>query len=65
MTTPLTYLLLIVVLITPFAVLGLIARQPHREGHLRFRLGHDLDAVRTRFEEHPSWPHPGVLGERR
>ncbi|MCI4674480.1 hypothetical protein [Candidatus Mycolicibacterium alkanivorans] len=29
------------------------------------RVEHDLDAVRTRFEEHPVWPSPGVLGERR
>lgn len=29
------------------------------------RIEHDLDAVRTRFEQHPSWPSPGVLGERR
>ncbi len=29
------------------------------------RVNHDLDAIRTRFEEHPSWPSPGVLGERR
>ena len=26
---------------------------------------HDADAIRTRFEEHPSWPSSGVLGERR
>jgi hypothetical protein len=29
------------------------------------RLNHDLDAVRSRFEEHPSWPQPGAIGERR
>ncbi|AKK29671.1 hypothetical protein [Mycobacterium sp. EPa45] len=29
------------------------------------RISHDLDAVRTRFEQHPSWPSSGVLGERR
>lgn len=29
------------------------------------RIGHDLDAVRTRFEQHPVWPSSGVLGERR
>lgn len=23
------------------------------------RIGHDLDAVRTRFEEHPAWPGSG------
>ncbi|MGY4709720.1 hypothetical protein ACXDF8_09225 [Mycolicibacterium sp. CBM1] len=29
------------------------------------RIAHDLDAVRTRFEQHPSWPSSGALGERR
>ncbi len=29
------------------------------------RVGHELDAIRTRFEEHPVWPSPGVFGERR
>lgn len=29
------------------------------------RISHDLDAVRTRFEQHPVWPSSGVLGERR
>jgi hypothetical protein len=23
------------------------------------RIGHDLDAVRTRFEQHPTWPSSG------
>ncbi|MCV7253894.1 MULTISPECIES: hypothetical protein [Mycobacteriaceae] len=29
------------------------------------RIQHDLDAIRTRFEEAPAWPSSGVLGERR
>jgi hypothetical protein len=29
------------------------------------RISHDADAVRTRFEHHPSWPRSGALGERR
>lgn len=29
------------------------------------RVNHDLDAIRSRFEDHPSWPVSGVLGERR
>jgi hypothetical protein len=29
------------------------------------RISHDLDAVRTRFEQHPVWPSSGALGERR
>ncbi|CAN5651525.1 hypothetical protein BH10ACT9_BH10ACT9_26540 [soil metagenome] len=88
MTTALTYLLLIAVLLAPFAVIGFIARQAHRDGHLHWhldqfrisapmwgrlfeddadmrRIGHDLDAVRTRFEQHPSWPESGAVGERR
>ena len=30
-----------------------------------FRVEHDLDAIRTRFERHPMWPSSGALGERR
>jgi hypothetical protein len=30
-----------------------------------FRVAHDVDAVRTRFEHQPSWPSSGVRGERR
>ena len=29
------------------------------------RAEHDLDAIRTRFEQHPTWPSAGALGERR
>ncbi|WP_319429687.1 hypothetical protein [Mycobacterium sp. RTGN5] len=29
------------------------------------RTDHDLDAIRTRFEQHPVWPSSGALGERR
>jgi hypothetical protein len=29
------------------------------------RVHHDLDAVRTRFENQPAWPSSGALGERR
>jgi hypothetical protein len=29
------------------------------------RTGHDIDAIRTRFEHAPAWPASGVLGERR
>jgi hypothetical protein len=29
------------------------------------RISHDLDAMRTRFEQHPAWPSSGALGERR
>ncbi|WP_029108323.1 hypothetical protein [Mycobacterium sp. URHD0025] len=30
-----------------------------------YRAGHDLDAIRSRFEHQPAWPSAGVLGERR
>lgn len=30
-----------------------------------FRIAHDVDAIRTRFEQHPSWPASGAMGERR
>ena len=29
------------------------------------RVQHDVDAIRTRFEEHPSWPLSSASGERR
>ena len=29
------------------------------------RVEHDLDAIRTRFEQNPVWPASGALGERR
>ena len=30
-----------------------------------FRIDHDVDAVRTRFEKQPFWPGSGSLSERR
>ncbi|WP_102141680.1 hypothetical protein [Mycobacterium hubeiense] len=30
-----------------------------------FRVEHDVDAVRTRFEQQPAWPSSGAVGERR
>jgi hypothetical protein len=30
-----------------------------------YRMQHDLDAIRTRFERQPVWPSSGALGERR
>jgi hypothetical protein len=29
------------------------------------RMEHELDAIRTRFEQQPAWPMSGALGERR
>lgn len=30
-----------------------------------WRIEHDLDAIRTRFERQPAWPSSGAVGERR
>jgi hypothetical protein len=30
-----------------------------------FRVEHDVDAIRTRFEQQPFWPASGAQGERR
>jgi len=30
-----------------------------------FRIAHDTDAARTRFERNPFWPKSGAMGERR
>jgi hypothetical protein len=30
-----------------------------------YRIGHDVDAIRTRFEKQPFWPSSGATGERR
>jgi len=30
-----------------------------------FRIDHDVDAVRTRFEQHPFWPASGSMSEGR
>lgn len=30
-----------------------------------FRIAHDADAIRTRFEQQPFWPASGARGERR
>jgi hypothetical protein len=29
------------------------------------RVEHDLEAIRTRFEQNPAWPFSGAVGERR
>ncbi len=70
-------LIALMILIAPFAVaagLGLVA---HRTGIFRFsgrysvddrdalRIDHDVDAIRTRFEQHPFWPTSGSLSEGR
>lgn len=75
-----TVALALIILISPLAVAAAVGWAAQRSNILRFRLdlfdipfndyetyraGHDLDAVRSRFEHHPSWPSAGVLGERR
>ena len=30
-----------------------------------YRIEHDVDAIRTRFERNPMWPASGAMGERR
>jgi hypothetical protein len=30
-----------------------------------YRVQHDVDAIRTRFEQQPSWPRSSASGERR
>ncbi len=30
-----------------------------------YRVEHDVDAIRTRFEQQPFWPSSGAMGERR
>ncbi|MGV0815720.1 hypothetical protein ABQF34_27530 [Mycolicibacterium boenickei] len=72
-----TVALALIILVSPFVVAAVVSWAAHRDGILRFRMdlfspdydsyraGHDLDAIRTRFEHHPSWPTAGASGERR
>ena len=75
-----TVALALSILILPFAVAAAVSWAAHRGNVLRFRLdlfdlempdyetyraGHDLEAIRSRFERRPSWPSAGALGERR
>lgn len=87
MGNALTLLLLVAVLLAPFAVVATIATLAQRSGYLRWHLDqfrfatpmvgrlfeedadvrrtrHEVDAIRTRFEEHPAWPHSGAFDER-
>lgn len=69
--------LTLVILAAPFTAAALLSWWSHRRHvaaiHPRglpddpdwSRVAHDADAVRTRFEHHPSWPTPGARGERR
>jgi hypothetical protein len=75
-----TVALALIILVAPLAVAVAVSWAAQRSNVLRFRLdlfdinqpdyetyrvGHDLDAIRTRFEQHPSWPSAGASGERR
>ena len=66
MTAIITFLLLTVVLLAPFGAQSMVGRlyRDVDDADAR-RVSRDLDAVRTRFENHPVWPSPGVLGEPR
>ena len=92
MTTALTYLALVALLVSPFALAFGLSWAARRTGILRLHLDqfsaaapfvgklagsgnsddrdglramHDIDAIRTRFEEQPSWPASSASGERR
>ncbi|MEH3130627.1 MAG: hypothetical protein PGN27_11790 [Mycolicibacterium neoaurum] len=88
MTTALTYLALIAVLLTPFALTLALGRAARRSGILRLHLDqfrmaaplagsfhaedrdglrtrHDIDAIRSRWEDAPAWPTSSASGERR
>ncbi|MGE2731176.1 hypothetical protein [Mycolicibacterium vaccae] len=61
------------ILVAPFAVAWLLswaADRSWRTPRLRAdpdysRVQHDFDAVRTRFEQQPTWPSSRATGERR
>jgi hypothetical protein len=44
---------------------GRLAGSDHGDDRDGPRAMHDLDAIRTRFEEQPSWPASSASGERR
>ena len=70
-------ILTFLILLAPFAVAALFSWLSHRSSPARnylasavddrdwYRIEHDAEAARTRFEQTPSWPASGVTGERR
>jgi len=70
-------ILTFLILSAPFAVAALISWATHRGRPMReylagvaddpdwYRVQHDADAARTRFEQSPAWPMSGAAGERR
>lgn len=70
-------ILTFLILIAPFAIAATLSWAVHRGSPMRtylagvtedrddYRVEHDVDAIRTRFERNPTWPASGVKGERR
>jgi hypothetical protein len=70
-------ILAFLILSAPFALAALLSWASHRNDAVRsalmkefgdpdaYRVWHDVEAARTRFEKTPTWPASGVLGERR
>ena len=70
-------ILAFVILSSPFALAALLSWVSHRNDTLRghlvrqfgdpdwYRVQHDADAARTRFETVPAWPASGRTGEHR
>ncbi|MDT5149382.1 MAG: hypothetical protein QOI01_1115 [Mycobacterium sp.] len=70
-------ILAFLVLSSPFAIAALLSWSTHRNDAVHasllkeygdrdyYRVWHDVEAARTRFERNPSWPASGVTGERR
>lgn len=70
-------ILAFLILSAPFALAALLSWASHRHDAVRaslinefgdpdyYRVRHDAEAARTRFEHNPTWPASGVKGERR
>ncbi len=70
-------LLAFLIMSAPFALAASISWATHRHDSARrslladfddrdgYRVEHDADAARTRFEHSPRWPASGAVGERR
>jgi hypothetical protein len=72
-----TVILAFLILSAPFVIAALLSWASHRNDGARngllkefgdrdyYRVAHDVDAARTRFERTPTWPVSGVRSERR
>jgi hypothetical protein len=70
-------LLAFLILSAPFAIAAALSWTTNRGSSMRaylagveedrdhYRIEHDADAIRTRFEQDPVWPVSGVMSERR